>query len=170
MREHHFAADQVQKVVVRVATSEAKTVNNRDMPDISLQQMVAVMLVDRTVSFRTAHDRARMQDPEIIGMRSKVQLVPDEELERLYPSRVTIVEVALKDGTHFTQRIDAVRGTAQNPMTHDEVIAKCRDLMAPILGPAQCSSLIEAVSAIEKTNDIRTLRPFTSARLIGDAH
>lgn len=159
MSEHHFAVDQVQKVVVRVATSEAKTVNDRNMPDISLQQMVSVMLVDKTVSFRTAHDRARMQDPEIVNMRSKVQLVPDEELERLYPSRVTIVEVALEDGSHFSQRVDAVRGTAQNPMTNDEVIAKCRDLMVPILGPAQCTSLIEAVSSIEKRNDIRTLRP-----------
>ena len=53
-----FDADQVQQVVVRVATSEAKTVNNREMPDISLQHMVAVMLVDKTASFHAAHDKA----------------------------------------------------------------------------------------------------------------
>ena len=100
-----------------------------------------------------------MQDPEIVSMRSRVQLVSDEELDRLYPSRVTIVEVALEDGSRFSRRVDAVRGTAQNPMTNDEVIAKCRDLMVPILGSAQCTSLIEAVSSIEKRNDIRTLRP-----------
>src|SRR5579872_1866375 len=46
-KRHPFEADDVQKVVVRLATSEAKTVNNREMPDISLQHMVAVMLIDK---------------------------------------------------------------------------------------------------------------------------
>src|SRR5947207_4569966 len=46
MKRHPIAADQVQTVVVRLANSEAKTVNNREMPDISLQHMVAVMLID----------------------------------------------------------------------------------------------------------------------------
>src|ERR1700675_489985 len=56
-----FEADQVQKVTVRVATSEAKTVNNREMPDICMQHMVAVMLIDKTATFRAAHDKPRMQ-------------------------------------------------------------------------------------------------------------
>jgi 2-methylcitrate dehydratase PrpD len=164
MKQHPFNADQVEKVVVRLATSEAKTVNNREMPDISMQQMVAVMLVDKTVSFRAAHDKARMHDPEIVRVRSKVQFVPDEQLEHLYPSRVAIVEVTLKDGTHLTQRVDAVRGTAQNPMTHEEVVEKCRDLMAPILGAANTTKLIATVFDLEKTNDIRDLRPLLQRR------
>src|SRR5262245_21960601 len=45
-----FEAEQVRKVVVRLGTREASVVNNRDIPDICLQQMVAVMLLDGTVS------------------------------------------------------------------------------------------------------------------------
>jgi 2-methylcitrate dehydratase PrpD len=48
MKKRPFEADQVRKVDVRVATSEANTVNNREMPDICLQHMVAVMLLDKT--------------------------------------------------------------------------------------------------------------------------
>jgi 2-methylcitrate dehydratase PrpD len=158
MQEHHFTADQVQHVSVRVATSEAKTVNNRSMPDISLQHMVAVMLVDKTVSFRSAHDKQRMQDPAILRERAKIDLVPDEQLERLYPKRVTIVEVKLKDGAQFTQRVEAVRGTAENPMTRDEVIEKARDLMTPYLG-AGTPRLIDAVFSLENISNIRELRP-----------
>ena len=80
---------------MRVATSEANTVNNRDMPDICLQHMVAVMIMDKTASFRAAHDKARMQDPAVLRMRAKIDLVPDAELERLYPKRIAIVEVTL---------------------------------------------------------------------------
>jgi 2-methylcitrate dehydratase PrpD len=154
-----FAADQVKQVVVRAATSAAYTVNNRDMPDICLQHLVAVMLIDKTVSFRAAHDKARMQDPAILRERAKVQLVPDEELEKLIPVRVAIVEVTLTDGTRFTERVEHVRGTPENPMTRDEVVAKARELMAPVLGAATCSKLIERVLALDTVKDVRELRP-----------
>ena len=89
----------------------------------------------------------------------RLVLVPDEELERLYPKRVAIVEVTLRDGTPLSQRIEAVRGTAENPMTRDEVVAKCRDLMAPLLGESKCSRLIASVLQIERIKDVRELRP-----------
>src|SRR5580698_7396258 len=92
-KKSSFNADQVRKVVVRLATSEANTVNNREMPDICLQHMVAMMLIDKTASFQAAHDKPRMQDPAVLRLRAKVQLVPDEELERQYPKRETIVEI-----------------------------------------------------------------------------
>ena len=154
-----FAADQVKQVVVRAATSAAYTVNNRDMPDICLQHLVAVMLVDKTVSFRAAHDKARMQDPAILRERAKVQLVPDEELEKLIPVRVAIVEVTLNDGTRLSERVEHVRGTPENPMTRDEVVAKARELMTPVLGAATCSNLIERVLALDTVKDVRELRP-----------
>jgi len=154
-----FAADQVKQVVVRAATSAAYTVNNRDMPDICLQHLVAVMLVDKTVSFRAAHDKARMQDPAVLRERAKVQLVPDEELEKLIPVRVAIVEVTLTDGTRLTDRVEHVRGTPENPMTRDEVVAKARELMTPVLGAATCTNLIERVLALDSVKDVRELRP-----------
>jgi 2-methylcitrate dehydratase PrpD len=154
-----FQADQVKQVVVRAATSAAYTVNNRDMPDICLQHLVAIMLIDKTVSFRAAHDKARMEDPAVLRERAKVQLVPDEELEKLIPVRVAIVEVTLTDGTRFTERVEHVRGTPENPMTRDEVVAKARELMSPVLGAATCSKLIERVLALDTVKDIRELRP-----------
>src|SRR5712692_9949916 len=158
-----FAADQVKQVVVRAATSAAYTVNNRDMPDICLQHLVAVMLIDKTVSFRAAHDKARMQDAAVLRERAKVQLVPDEELEKLIPVRVAIVEVTLTDGTRLTERVEHVRGTPENPMTRDEVVAKARELMAPVLGAATCSNLIERVLGLDNVKDVRELRPFLQA-------
>jgi 2-methylcitrate dehydratase PrpD len=158
-KKHPFEVDQVKKVVVRAATSAAYTVNNRDMPDICLQHLVAIMLLDKTVSFRAAHDKARMQDPAVLAERAKVQLVPDESLEKLIPMRVAIVEVTLNDGTQVNERVDAVRGTPDNPMPRKEVMAKARDLMAPVLGAADCSKLIERMLELDKVKDIRQLRP-----------
>src|SRR3981189_130046 len=109
-KRHPFEPNQVQKVVVRVATSARYTVNNRDMPDICLQHLVAIMMLDKTVSFHAAHDRPRMQDPAVLRERAKVQLAPDAELEKLIPNRVAIVEVTLTDGTQLSERVEHVRG------------------------------------------------------------
>jgi 2-methylcitrate dehydratase PrpD len=67
--------------------------------------------------------------------------------------------IQLMDGTHLTQRVDNVRGTPKNPMTRDEIVAKARDLIAPILGTAQCANLIERVLNLDRVKDIRELRP-----------
>jgi 2-methylcitrate dehydratase PrpD len=159
LKKHSFAVEQVQNVTVRVGTQEAVIVNNREMPDICLQHMVAVMLIDRTVSFRSAHDKARMQDGAVVRLRAKVNLVPDENLDRLLPRRIATVEVTLTGGKTLSQRVDDVRGTAENPMTRDEVVAKCRDLMNPVLGISRCAKLIDMVLGLENVKDMRELRP-----------
>jgi 2-methylcitrate dehydratase PrpD len=162
-KRHPFQADQVKQAVVRVATSAAYTVNNRDMPDICLQHLVAVMLLDKTVSFRAAHDKPRMQDASVLRERAKVQLVPDAELEKLIPVRVAVVELTLLDGTQLSERVEHVRGTPENPMTREEVVAKARELMTPVLGAEKCSKLIERVLALDTVKDIHELRPLLQA-------
>ena len=52
-----------------------------------------------------------------------------------------------------------MRGTAQNPMGRDEVVAKARDLMSPILGAPASANLIDRIFALESVKDIRELRP-----------
>jgi 2-methylcitrate dehydratase PrpD len=121
--------------------------------------MIAVMLIDKTASFKAAHDKPRMQDPAILKLRAKVQLIPDAELERRLPAREAIVEVALVDGTRLTETVKAVRGTAENPMTRDETIVKARDLMTPVLGAARSEKLIQTIFALENLKSVRELRP-----------
>jgi 2-methylcitrate dehydratase PrpD len=154
-----FEADQVRSVTVRLAPSVAKVVDNRDIPDICLQHMIAVMLLDKTVSFHAAHDKPRMTDGAVLRQRAKVALVHDEALSELLPLRVTIVDVELSDGTRLSERVEAVRGTPRNPMSRAEVIDKARDLMAPVLGDEICARLIDTVFAIESLSDVRSLRP-----------
>jgi 2-methylcitrate dehydratase PrpD len=158
-RKRAFDADEVKEVAVRLAPSVGAVVDNRDIPDICLQHMVAVMLIDRTASFHAAHDKARMKDATVLRQRSKVRYVPDAELSKLLPVRVAVVEVTLTDGTRLSDRVEAVRGTPRNPMPRAEVVDKARDLIAPIVGSATAQKLIDAVLALESLKDLRALRP-----------
>ena len=145
-----FQLGDVRKVVVHVGDLEARVVNNRSMPDVCLQHMVAVMLRDGTVSFEAAHDKARMSDPEIRQLRSAVELVEDEELGRRLPNREAVVRIELRDGRTLNEHVKAVRGTPANPMSGAEVNAKCADLLAPVLGTERSTELIEEVRSLER--------------------
>jgi 2-methylcitrate dehydratase PrpD len=158
-KQRPFAAEDVSEVVVRLAPTVGAVVDNRDIPDICLQHMVAIMLLDGTASFAAAHDAARMRDAAVLRERAKVRYVPDPDLAALLPARVAVVEVLLKDGTRFRERVDAVRGTVRNPMDRDEVVTKARDLIEPVLGGATANRLIATILALEETRDIRSLRP-----------
>ncbi|MFC5863207.1 MmgE/PrpD family protein [Acidicapsa dinghuensis] len=156
---HPFHPNRVRQIIVHLGTIEASTVNNREMPNISLQQMIAVMLVKGTVGFNESHDRTLISDPAIVRARNKVQLVPDAALQKLYPQLVSVVEVILDDGSHWSQRIDHVRGTVLNPMSTSEVAEKARDLLEPRLGTLRTTHLMEAILNLESLTDLRMLRP-----------
>ena len=150
-KKRPFAARDVAKVVVRMATDEHRTVNDRDMPDVCLQHMVAVMLLDGTASFSATHDHARMRDPAVLAQRAKVELHADPRIDAARPRRESIVELTFRDGTRMEEWIKDVRGTAENPMPREEVLAKARDLAVP-------EKLIETVLKLEELKDAGELR------------
>jgi 2-methylcitrate dehydratase PrpD len=158
-KQRSFSADEVRKVVVRIASDEANTVSNRDMPDICMQHMVAVMLLDKTVTFRSVHDKARMKDANVLRQRAKVEVVADPRIDARRPRREAIVELTLSDGTQLTEWVRDVRGTSENPMTRDEVVEKARDLITPVFGSQVSSILIGKLLSLETLRDIRELRP-----------
>jgi 2-methylcitrate dehydratase PrpD len=164
LRRQPFNAEQVREVRVRLAHFLQAPVNNTLIPDLCLQHLVATMLKDKTVSFQTAHEKGRMQDPAILELRSKVKLISDEEYERRLPRWEATVDLTLNDGTLLTQHVEAPRGTVENPMTRDEVAAKAFGLMEPVLWIEVCHRLIERVLRLEGTKDIRELRPLISAK------
>jgi 2-methylcitrate dehydratase PrpD len=158
-KQHPFDAGQVQQVEIRLARDEAAIVNNREIPDICVQHLLAVALLDKTVTFASAHDRARLKDPAVLRERAKITLIPDDQLENLMPLRVAILELTLSDGRQLRERLDNVRGTPENPMTREEVLAKSRDLITPVLGERKCTELIAKVMSLETVRDIRAFRP-----------
>lgn len=162
-KAHRFKADDVEKIVVRVSQQGARTVNNRSMPDINMQYMIAVMLIDRTATLDAAHDIERMNDPQVLEMRSRVELLGDDVLQAALPIRQGIVDVTLKNGRVLHHHTQNVRGTPQNPMTREEVEEKCYRLLRPVLRPKRAKALIEAVWNLEQVDNVQALRPLLKA-------
>ena len=130
-------ADNVERIVVRLPEDGARIVNNRAMPDVNCQHIIAVALVDGSVSFEDSHSYERMEDPQVRAVKERVELVADRALMDPAAPRSGLVEVTLRDGrtvSHFTRHAP---GTKENPLDTEGVNAKARDLMAPVLGDAR---------------------------------
>jgi 2-methylcitrate dehydratase PrpD len=160
---HQIAAEDIERVVVRVAHQGANTVDNRAMPDICIQHMCAVMLIDGKITFASSHDEKRMHDRKVLALRSRIELCGDDTLSAALPSRQGIVEIVLRDGRELRHHTKAVRGSAEKPMMRAEVDDKCYDLIAPVIGAARARKLCDAVWTLEKSRDVRSLRPLLRA-------
>lgn len=160
MREHGIGPDDVSMIEAHVPAVEADIVDSRSMPDICLQYLFAVMVIDGRVGFASSHDYARMNAPEVTDLIRRITLVPDESL----PRREGGVILATGDGRRLSRHVAHVRGTTANPMDRSEVAEKARDLIEPILGEARARALIEAVWRLEEIEDARDLAPLIEAR------
>ncbi len=157
-RENSLRPDNVERIVVRLPADGARIVDNSSMPDVNLQYIIAVALVDGAVSFADSHSHERMADPQIRTVKERVQLVADGKLVDPAAPRSGMVEVTLKDGrtvSHFTR---FPPGTKENPLSTEGLNAKVRDLMAPVLGAERTANLIQRVNALEEVRDVRDLR------------
>ncbi len=157
------AARNIKTITVHLPTGSDRTVDRTPAPDVNIQHLLAMLLVDGTLTFRSIHDHARMADPTIRALRAKIQVVPSDELLHARPRRQAIVEVETLDGGRHGHRIVAVRGTADNPMNGAEVEAKARDLMGGVLGRKRAEALIEALRNLATVKDMARLRPLWQA-------
>jgi 2-methylcitrate dehydratase PrpD len=146
-------------VVVRLPERGAQTVNNRHMPDVNVQYIMSVVLLDGKMSFAAAHDYARMQDKRVLDLRARVQLVADEAMTRSPQRYQASVEVTLTDGQRFEEHVIDVRGRPQNPMMAAEVEDKAHELMTPVLGSERVGRLFQEIRNLESVADINELRP-----------
>ena len=160
IQQHGLQADRVEKVVARMPDKELAIVNNRDNPLISVQHLLAVMLLDGAVTFASSHNSARMHDPKVLALRRRIETVGDASLTDAQRRWRCVMEVTLKDGRKLTHQTMAAKGTYENPVTRQEEQVKALDLIAPVLGTRRTRQLLAALWDIERVKDVRALRKF----------
>jgi 2-methylcitrate dehydratase PrpD len=163
MAEHGLTAHNVRRMTVDMPDDRLHIVNDRTIPDICLQHLLALTLADGALTFASAHDYARMADPAVRAIRARITVVPSPELTVAVPARQAIVAVETTDGRTLRHRTTAVRGTPDNPMETVEVEDKARDLMVPVIGAERAERLIKAVASLERMSAVIELRPLLQA-------
>ena len=151
VEEEPIDPTQVTGIRIVLPHDLCRVVDNRSMPDICCQYLVAGTLVDRGFTFAMAHDDDRMTDPVIAALRANTELLADPDKAGVRTADVT---VTLADGRTRQRYVGAVRGTVDDPMTDDEVTAKAVDLMEPVLGTEATKVLMDKLWSLEQCDDI----------------
>jgi 2-methylcitrate dehydratase PrpD len=167
MENEGVRLDGIESMHIHLPTRSARTVDNAPMPDVNVQHLLAMLLVDGKLTFHGIHDRERMNDPKILAVRNRIAIIPSEELMHARPARQAILEVVTRDGRTLSRRTLAVRGTADNPMTREEVEAKALDLLADGLGVRRAKAIVRAVRDLDQVGDIVELRRLWQAAAKG---
>jgi 2-methylcitrate dehydratase PrpD len=161
--EHHLRAGDVRRIRITMPDDRMHIADNSALPDVCTQYQVAIALLDGTATFAAGHDHARMADPAVQAVRSRIQMIPSAELSAAVPARQAIVEIELADGRTVRHHAKAVRGTPDNPMTTKEIEAKAIDLVAPIIGQGRGEQLVAAVRGLDAMRSVRELRSLLQA-------
>ena len=163
MAEHGFLAAQVSRVVVGVSRVVERqtgfvyrptTVLNAQM---SLRFNVAVALVDGQALI-AQFTEARVKDPVVCDLASRVEVDIDPEMDAIYPGRYAgIVTIVLDDGRRFRRRVDDPKGMPENRMTADDLDAKFLSLVEPAVGKDAAAEVLDAATALFESSNIATV-------------
>jgi 2-methylcitrate dehydratase PrpD len=89
--------------------------------------------------------------PEVARLRGLITLEPDPAIAR----DAAVLLIGLRSGDPVVIRVDHTRGSAARPLTDDELLAKVRALVAPVLGDAD--RLRAAVDSLPRAPDLSEL-------------
>lgn len=157
MRDDGLTADGVRHIEIKLPTTSYVIVNNRTMPNINVQYLVAGTLTDGKFSFAMAHDADRMRRPDIADLISKTELLPDSSIAGTREAEVTVYRDGANGPVTHNRHIGHVRGTPALPMSIAEVRAKALDLIADVKGQDTAEAFCDAVIALDKQPSVRAL-------------
>lgn len=163
IRTHNLRARDVKQLVMRMPDKEFETVNNRSMPNICVQHLLAVMLVDGTMTFKAAHELQRMKDPAVLETRKRIRVIGDSRLTDAQRRWRAVIELTLHDGRKLKHQTMAAKGSFEDPVNRREEEEKALDLIAPVLGKSRSGRLLEALWKIDHLGDVRSLQTLLRA-------
>ena len=161
-RTHSIAAEDVAEIHVRTTTRGTDILSDpskyqpttKETADHSLPYCIAAAIVDGNV-LPSSFEEEKLRDPRIWATLPKIKVVADPEIDGLFPAvKRAIVRITTTDGAAYEDQVDHAKGSPENPMSDDEIVAKFRANAAGVLTPEQQAQVIEATWALEDFADI----------------
>ena len=163
IRQHGLKAQDIEKIKAWMPEKELETVDNRDMPNICVQHLLAVMAIDGTVTLQAANDHLRLKAREVLAVRKRVEVVGDPKLTNALRRWCCVMEITLKNGRKLKHQTMAAKGSPENPLNRRDEEEKALGLIAPVLGKRRAQALLAALWNFDRIKDVRSLRKLSCA-------
>ena len=161
-RAHSIAAEDVAEVHLRTTTRGADILSDpskykpttKETADHSLPYCLAAAIADGNV-LPSSFEEDKLRDPRIWALLPKIKVVADPEIDRLFPGvKRAIVRITTTGGAVYEEQVDHAKGSPENPMSDDEIVAKFRANAGAVLTPPKQERVIEATLALEDFADV----------------
>ena len=129
----------------------------------SLQFCAAVAMLDGRLGLDAFTD-ARVRDPSTRAMMSRVISYVDPALERGAPAVATdpmgdrtTVTIVLADGSQLSETVRFARGSPENPMSRDELVAKYDDCARRALDATRARRALDILERLDDVPSVASL-------------
>ena len=97
--------------------------------------------------------------PDVRRLLKKIRVETDPSLDEGWPERdySRRITATLKDGSQKSAYVHDIKGSVPNPMTMDEVEAKCRSLFATLYDAERTEKIIRLCLRLDELTDLREL-------------
>jgi 2-methylcitrate dehydratase PrpD len=150
LEETDLAPDAIETITIHFPRTGAPIINANPLRSHRAQYILPVATVRRQVDFADVITD-RSAEPAIAALSDRVIFVEDDELDPLYPERyTTVLRIATHDGSTYERRVDFARGTPENQMSDDEIIAKFKQLAAGRVGNERAERIASLVGELDR--------------------
>lgn len=157
LAETDLTAGDIRSITIRFPRTGAPIINGNPLRSHRAQYILPVATVRRHVDFADVI-ADRSEEPSIADLIDRIHFVEDDELDPLYPERyTTLLTVTTRDGIEHEQRIDFARGTPENPMSDDEIVAKFRQLATGRVDEERAEQIIALSAELEQHDQLDRL-------------
>ena len=162
IREHDLQPDEVERVEVGSNSNLFGSLIHHEattalQAKFSMPACVALAFLERRVGIAQVADEV-VAGPDVQAFMRRVRLYVHPEIEALgYDQPRALVEVHLRDGRLLSRRADVAQGTAEKPMTREQLLDKARDSAERSVSPEQAEELLGLVERLEAEPDLSRL-------------
>jgi len=148
LRETRIKPDDVARITLRFPKSGVHCVDNNPLKSHCAQYILPVALA-RGLDVADLFVDARETDPVVATLAKRVQVVADDELDKLFPDYyASILEIETTGGQVHRRRHDVARGYPEAPIPPGELDAKFRRLAGSVAGETRVDELGRTIDTL----------------------
>jgi 2-methylcitrate dehydratase PrpD len=161
-RQHGLATEDIVRISAGSYSNAVDVTGDMDPQTeyegkFSLAYCLSTALVYGSVRM-DAFTPERLSDPETRRLISTLDLYLDKQADEEFPNqRGAIVEIETKDGQVLSHRRRARKGDPDDPLSDQDLEAKYRELVAPVMGDAPTEVLLKSLWSLETLSDMAEL-------------
>lgn len=162
MKKEGLAAEDLEKIHIQTTARGADILSDpskydpqtRETADHSLPYCLAAVAADGGV-YPNSFSDTKLKDPRIRELLGKIEVVANDEIDAMFPgTKRAIATIDTLDGRRFVETVDHAKGSPQNPLDDDELIAKFRANSEGVIDTARQDAIIEATWGFDACADV----------------